>query len=77
MTQTASSVGGGFFDATTLKASGAPLDALRGLSEDHFRLIVADADFRPIEDRKEDYLMDRHRVILAKQKPLSNRRSIL
>ena len=76
MTQTASSVGGGFFDATTLKASGAPPDALRGLSEDHFRLIVADAD-RSLEARKEDYLMDWHRVILSKHKALSNRRSVL
>ena len=44
MTQTASSAGGGFFNVRTLKADGAPPWAFRGLCEDHFKLIVADAD---------------------------------
>ena len=44
MSQTASSVGGGFSYVGTLKANGALPEAFRGLSEDHFGLIVADAD---------------------------------
>ena len=43
-TQMASSVGGGFSNVRTLKANGAPPKAFRGLTEDHFGLIVADAD---------------------------------
>ena len=44
MTQTSSSVGGGFSIVRTLKASGAPPEASRGRSEDHFQFIAADAD---------------------------------
>ena len=42
--QTASSLGGGFPYVRTLKANGALPEAFRGLSENHFGLIVADAD---------------------------------
>ena len=42
--RTASSAGGGFSNVRTLKADGAPPGAFRGLSEDHFELIVVDAD---------------------------------
>ena len=44
MTQTSSSVGGGFSIVRTLKANGAPPEAFRGRSEGHFELIAADAD---------------------------------
>ena len=44
MTQTSSSVGGGFSIVRTLKANGAPPEAFRGRSEDHFEFIAADAD---------------------------------
>ena len=44
MTQTASSAGGGFSNVRTLKANGAPPEAFRGPSEDHFQLMAADAD---------------------------------
>ena len=44
MSQTASSVGEGFSYVRALKANGALPGAFRGLSEDHFGLIVVDAD---------------------------------
>ena len=44
MTHTASLAGGGFSNVRTLKANGAPPEAFRGLSEEHFGLIVGDAD---------------------------------
>ena len=44
MTHTASLAGKGFSNVRTLKDNGAPPEAFRGLSEDHFGLIVADAD---------------------------------
>ena len=37
-------IGGGFSNVRTLEANGAPPKAFRGLTEDHFGLIVADAD---------------------------------
>ena len=49
-------VGGGFSDVRTLEANGAPPEAFRGLSEDHFGFIAADVDRDPYEARKEDYL---------------------
>ena len=65
MSQTASSVGGGFSCVRTLTANGALPEAFRGLSEDNFGLIVADVD-RLLEARKEDNLRGRHRA-LSKQ----------
>ena len=55
-TQTASSVIGGFSNERALKANGAPPEIFRGLCEDHFRFVAADADRGPCEARKEDPL---------------------
>ena len=55
-TQMASSVSGGFSNERALKANGAPPEIFRGLCEDHFRFIAADADRGPFEARKEDPL---------------------
>ena len=55
-TQMTSSSGGGLSSERTLKANGAPPEAVRRLSEDHFRFIAADADRGPFEARKEDHL---------------------
>ena len=38
------SVDGGFSNVGTFKANGAPSEAFRGLSKDHFRLIATNAD---------------------------------
>ena len=55
--QLASSVGGGFSNERVLKANGASREASRGLFEDHFRFIAADASDRgPFEAQKEDHL---------------------
>ena len=42
-TQMASSVGGGFSNKRLLNVNGASPEAFRGLFEDHFRFIAADA----------------------------------
>ena len=53
----ASAVGGGFSNDCVLDANGASPEASRGLFEDHFRFIVADASDRdPFGAQKEDHL---------------------
>ena len=53
----ASSVGGGFSNERVLNVDGASPEASRGLFEDHFRFIAADASDRdPFEAQKEDHL---------------------
>ena len=66
MTQTYSSVGGGFSIVRTLKANVAPPEALRGLSEDHFKFIATDAD-RSIRSSEGKLSGDRYRVLSSQQ----------
>ena len=56
MTRMASLVGGGSSNVRTLEANGAAPESFRGLSEDHFGFIAANADRDSFEARKEDYL---------------------